>query len=277
MPVTWSGICARPSTPSPDVPELLEIETYRRAAEPVVGRRIATVDASDDWYAKGATTTDELCAVLPGLRIVGTRRIGKLLLIDTDGPVLGLRFGMTGRLLVDGGASIEQLQYSSARNDPVWDRFGLTFHGGGDLVIRDPRRLGGVELDPDEARLGPDAAAVTLAPFRLILTASSAPVKARLMDQAKLAGLGNLLTDEILWRAGVDPTRAADSLTSAEIGRLHRAMRRTLEVLGTRGGSHCGDLQPARERGGRCPKDGEELRREAVGGRTTYWCPRHQS
>ena len=259
------------------MPELLEIETYRRAAEPVVGRRIATVQASDDWYAKGATTTDELRAVLPGLRLSGTRRIGKLLLLDTDGPVLGLRFGMTGRLLVDGGASIDQLEYSSGRNDPAWDRFGLTFRGGGDLVIRDPRRLGGVELDPDESRLGPEASVVTLAPFRRMLAASAAPVKARLMDQAKLAGLGNLLTDETLWRAGIDPTRSADSLAPDEVGRLHRAMRRTIEVLGARGGSHCGDLQPARQRGGRCPKDGEELRREVVGGRTTYWCARHQS
>jgi formamidopyrimidine-DNA glycosylase len=259
------------------MPELLEIETYRWAAEPVVGRRVGTVHAPDDWYAKGDTTTDELRAVLPGRTIIGTRRIGKLLLLDTDGPTLGLRFGMTGRLLVDGGASIDQLEYSSDRNDPAWDRFGLVFGGGRDLVIRDPRRLGGVELDPDESRLGPDAMTVTLKPFRKILASSSAPVKARLMDQAKLAGMGNLLTDDALWRAGIDPTRSADSLSDAEAQRLHRSMRRTLRVLGERGGSHTGDMQPARVRGGSCPKCGEELRRDEVGGRTTYWCPRHQS
>lgn len=258
------------------MPELLEIETYRVAAEPVVGRTITTVDAPDEWYAKGATTTDELRAVLPGRRIEGVRRIGKLLLLDTDGPVLGLRFGMTGRLLVDGGASIETLEYSSDRNDPAWDRFGVAF-GKGNLVVRDPRRLGGVELDPDESKLGPDAGTVTLAPFRKILEGSSAPIKARLMDQARLAGMGNLLTDETLWRAGIDPTRPADSLERNEVARLHRAMRRTIEVLGRRGGSHTGDLQPARERGGHCPKDGAELRREDVGGRTTYWCAQHQS
>ncbi|MDG2029065.1 MAG: DNA-formamidopyrimidine glycosylase family protein [Acidimicrobiales bacterium] len=259
------------------MPELLEIETYREAAAPTVGRVIASVHAPDDWYTKGDTTPEELEATLPGLVVSGTRRIGKLLLLDTDGPVLGLRFGMTGRLLVDGGASIEQLEYSSDRNDPAWDRFGVTFRDGGDLVIRDPRRLGGVELDPDESKLGPDAAAVTLRPFRLILAASTAPVKARLMDQSRLAGMGNLLTDEALWRAGIDPTRPAESLDDHEVGVLHRSMRRTLAVLGERGGSHTGDLQPARERGGCCPKDGEELRREDVGGRTTYWCPRHQA
>lgn len=259
------------------MPELLEIETYRLAADAVVGRRIGSVSAPDDWYAKRATTTEELRSVLPGRRVTGTRRIGKLLLLDTDGPVLGLRFGMTGRLLIDGGASIDRLEYSSDRDDTAWDRFGLTFRGGGELVIRDPRRLGGVELDPDESALGPDAAAVTLAPFRRILAVSSAPVKARLMDQSMLAGLGNLLTDETLWRAGIDPNRPAGSLASEEVARLHRAMRRTIVALGRRGGSHCGDLQPARVRGGQCPKDGEELRREDVGGRTTYWCPRHQS
>jgi formamidopyrimidine-DNA glycosylase len=259
------------------MPELLEIETYRRVADPVVGRRIATVHAPDEWYAKSGTTTDELRSVLPGLRVEGTRRIGKLLLLDTDGPTLGLRFGMTGRLLVDGGASIDQLEYSSDRNDPAWDRFGVTFKGGGDLVIRDPRRLGGVELEPDESKLGPDADAVTLKPFRAILGSSSAPVKARLMDQAKLAGMGNLLTDDALWRAGIDPTRSANSLVPAEVARLHRAMRRTLAVLGERGGSHTGDLQPSRVRGGGCPKCGEELARDDVGGRTTYWCRRHQS
>lgn len=258
------------------MPELLEVETYRAAADAVVGRTIAAVHAPDEWFVKGATTTAELHAVLPGRRVEATRRVGKLLLLDTDGPVLGLRFGMTGRLLVDGGAPIEALEYSSDRDDPAWDRFGLHFTGGGGLVIRDPRRLGGVELDPDETRLGPEATTVTLAPFRDLLRSSTTAVKARLMDQSRLAGLGNLLTDETLWRAGVAPDRRADSLDDREIARLHRAMRRTIAVLGERGGSHTGDLQPARVRGGRCPRDGAELRREEVGGRTTYWCPGHQ-
>ena len=258
------------------MPELLEIETYRRAAEAVVGRRISAVHAPDEWYAKGDTSIDELRSALARRTICGARRIGKLLLLDTDGPVLGLRFGMTGRLLVDGGASIDALEYSSDRDDPVWDRFGLTFVGGGDLTIRDPRRLGGVELDPDEGRLGPEASTVTLAPFRKILAGSTAPLKARLMDQARLAGLGNLLTDETLWRAGIAPDRPADSLDDREVARVHRAMRRTIAVLGERGGSHTGDLQPARVRGEKCPKDGTELRRADVGGRTTYWCPEHQ-
>ncbi len=259
------------------MPELLEIETYRQAALAVVGRSVESVHAPDEWYAKGDTTTLALTDTLPGRRISDARRLGKLLLLDTDGPVLGLRFGMTGRLLVDGGAPIGALEYSSDRNDPAWDRFGLTFADGGWLTIRDPRRLGGVELDPDEERLGPDAASVTVKPFRRVLHGSTAPVKARLMDQARLAGMGNLLVDEALWRAGIAPRREAGSLDDAEVRSLHSHVRRTIEILGDRGGSHTGDLQPARVRGGLCPRDGEELRREQVGGRTTYWCPHHQT
>ena len=105
---------------------------------------------------------------------------------------------------------------------------------GGSLVIRDPRRLGGVELDPDESRLGPDAAAITLKPFRAILTASSAPLKARLMDQAKIAGIGNLLADDMLYRSGLAPNRPANSLSDHEQAKLHRSMRRTIKVLGAR-------------------------------------------
>ena len=255
------------------MPEMLEVEAYRQAADPVIGRTISGVHAPDDWFTKGDTTPDVLDAVLPGRRILRTRRIGKLMLVDTDGPVLGLRYGMTGRILVDDTAPIAALEYSSDRDDPAWDRFGLDFAEGGSLVIRDPRRLGGVELDPDESRLGPDAAAVTLKPFRQIVSSSSAPLKARLMDQAKLAGLGNLLADDTLYRAGLALDRPANSLSDQELARLHRAMRRSIDQLGRRGGSHTGVLQPHRVRGGRCPKCGEELRRADVGGRTSYWCP----
>ena len=96
------------------------------------------------------------------------------------------------------------------------------------------------------------------------------------MDQAKLAGLGNLLTDETLWRAGLDPARQSRSLDSDEVALLHGEMKRTLKDLGKRGGSHLGDLQQARQRGGICPRDGAALDRRTIGGRTTYSCPVHQ-
>ena len=143
-------------------------------------------------------------------------------------------------------------------------------------LVRDPRRLGGVLLDPPEAALGPDAATVTVAELRAALAGSAAPLKARLLDQSRLAGVGNLLGDEILWRAGLSPLRPAGSLTPAELRRLHRHLNGTVADFLERGGSHTGDLMEQRRRGGVCPRDGTPLSRDVVGTRTTWWCPKHQ-
>ncbi len=263
------------------MPELLEVAIYRRLAAHTLGRLIAEVEAPDAWFLKQGLTEAEVRDVLVGRSFAVDRRTGKLLLLDlADEPghvpaTLGLRFGMTGRLLVDGGP-MEELTYGSNRDVPAWDRFTVRFADGGELRVRDPRRLGGIELDPDEGRLGVDATAVTAAGLAAVLRGSEAPVKARLMDQSRVAGLGNLLTDETLWRAGVDPARRAGSLTPADVRRLHRHLRTTLDVLGRRGGSHLGDLMVARLRGGTCPRDATPLLRRTVAGRTTYSCPRHQ-
>lgn len=262
------------------MPEILEVEAYRRLGEAAVGREVVSVATPDAWFLKAGTTGDELRAELIGGRVTAARRRGKLLLLDVaraDGVVtVGLRFGMTGRLLVDGRDVIGHLEYGSDRGLPEWDRFALGFADGGHLRISDPRRLGGVELEPDVDRLGPDAWSLTAAPLRDALAGSSAPLKARLLDQARVAGLGNLLVDEVLWRAGLDPARPAGGLTDAERRRLLGAIRRVLDELDGRGGSHTGDLMAARVRGGVCPRDGAPLERRTIGGRTTYSCPRHQ-
>lgn len=260
------------------MPEILEAEMYRRTAERALDRPIAGVVAPDAWYLKRGLTAEVARAELTGRRLVTARRIGKQVLLDTseDGPVLGLHFGMSGKLLVDGWAAIDKLEYVRGNERPAWDRFGLRFADGGELVMRDARRLGAVELDPDEGRWGVDATVVRPAELRDLLAGSTAPLKARLMDQSRLAGIGNLLVDETLWRAGLDPAREAGSLGAAELRRLHHHLRLTLEVLGERGGSHTGDLHHARVRGGVCPRDGVPLLRRTVGGRTTYSCPVHQ-
>jgi formamidopyrimidine-DNA glycosylase len=259
------------------VPEGIEVEFYRRAAEVVVGRTIAKVHAPDAWFCKGVTPL-AIRRALAGRTITAARRRGKLLLLDTadTGPVLGLHFGMTGRLIVDGIAPIAELEYGSGRDLAVWDRFGLTFVGGGVLRLNDPRRLGGVELDPNVARLGPDAFSVGLPDFVLALGTGPVAIKARLLDQARLAGIGNLLADETLWRAGIDPGRAVGSLTTTERSTLHRTMRRVLAQLTKRGGSHRGDLHEQRHPNGVCPHDGSPLNRRTIGGRTSFSCPIHQ-
>jgi formamidopyrimidine-DNA glycosylase len=262
------------------VPELPEVEAYRILAEKrALGREIVAIDAPDAWYLKGGIDAAAIAEALVGRRFSAARRTGKLLILETDagtGPTVGLRFGMTGRLVVDGATGVEQLLYSSNRDDAAFDRFRVQFADGGDLRMRDPRRLGGVLLEPAEARLGPDAAIVTAAQLRAALGVSRAPLKARLMDQARLAGVGNLIADEALWRAGLDPRRPAGSLSAPEHRRLHKHLRATIDDLIRRGGSHTGDFRPHRHPGGRCPRDGAELLRDTVGGRTTWWCPKHQ-
>ena len=132
---------------------------------------------------------------------------------------------MTGSLFVDGHSAVDELILSPRARGP----------GVGPLRRplrrrRRPRRprpaaLGGVSLDPDDRRLGPDALSLTPAELRGAGRARQAPLKARLLDQARIAGIGNLLADEILWRASLAPNRRAGSLTPAEIRRLHRHIR----------------------------------------------------
>lgn len=269
---------------------MLEVEYYRRLAVGVLGRTVGGVSVPDRRLLVPPLTVAGIRRALVGRRFTAARRHGKLLLLesgplddgvgDPPGPTLGLRFGMTGSLLVDDRSAVDRLLYSSGRYGRQWVRCCIRFTDGGWLALHDPRRFGRVELDPDESALGPDAAAVTPAELRVALASRSAaggpPLKARLQDQARLAGLGNLLCDEILWRAGLSPGRPSGSLTAPELRRLHRHLRATLDGLLSRGGSHTGDLMEERRPGGRCPRDGTALVRSTVGGRTTWWCPAHQ-
>ena len=248
---------------------------YERAARRAIGRTIESVAAPDPWFLKGGLDAAAVSATLVGARIEGVDRRGKLLMLLTDGPVVGLRFGMTGRLMVDGDEPIDELLYSTTQRRPEYERFTLGW-GDGSLVMIDPRRLGGVELDPDLGRLGPDAASVSIDELAAALARTGRPLKAAMLDQSLVAGVGNLICDETLWRVGISPQRPAKELERAEVVALARRIRSTVSMLDRRGGSHLGDLQDERHRGGVCPRDGAPLERAEVGGRTTYWCPVHQ-
>ena len=262
------------------MPELPEVEAYRRLAEGALGRRVRRAEVLDRRFVRGRGSPEDLVAAAEGSVVAGVRRHGKLLVLDLRRArttrTVGLRFGMTGRLLLDGRAGVDRLVFAGEAARPAWDRVRLVLDGGSHLVVNDPRLLGGVELDPDELSLGPDALTVTPAGLRRALEASTVALKTRLMDQRRLAGVGNLVADEVLWRASLAPQRPSASLADVEHRRLHRHLRATLEVLLARGGSHLGDLMPERATGGRCPRDGAELVRSTVGGRTTWWCPAHQ-
>jgi formamidopyrimidine-DNA glycosylase len=188
---------------------------------------------------------------------------------------IDLHFGMSGRIIVDGESPIGELAYG-ASDDDRWLRFGLTFDRGW-MAISDPRRFARVSSSRDGDSLGPDAFTVDRATFRRRLAGRRGPLKAVLLDQSVIAGLGNMLVDEILWRAGIDPRRSVTTLQPSEVAHVHSTMRRVLVQLGRRGGSHAGDLSVEHRRPGECcPRDGEALERSTVGGRTTFWCPRHQ-
>ena len=266
------------------MPEGLEAEIYRRHAEQVLGRTIVRVEVDPMQ-----PMADELTSVLPGLRFTAARRHGKLVLLDTAGvrgvagPTLGLHFGMTGRLVVDGGAAIDRLEYASGRDDPAWDRFVVELaprRGRGEpgiMRVNDPRRWARFDLDPDETRLGPDFLTVARDDLAGRLGRRRAALKAILLDQTVVAGFGNLCVDEILWQAGLAPDRPANSLSTAELDALVSAMRLHLPAMLARGGSHRGTLSPElRAALPPCPLDGAPLRRGTVGGRTTIWCPVHQ-
>ena len=275
------------------MPEILEVEAARSLIDQrALGREIASVHAPDAWFLKRGLTPHAIRAALRGRTLTRARRRGKQLLIDVDsgtgslperqgperqGMVLGMHLGMSGRVLIDGEAAGDPLLYASNRPDTAWHRFGVHFADGGALFLRDPRRLGGVELDPDEDRLGPDAFALTLPELRAIAARSRAPVKAVIMDQSRIAGLGNLLCDEVLWRAGIDPARATDTA---------RCRRRAPPPPGHP--RHPAGARPPRRVphrrshiGARArrtlPTRRRTLLRRTVGGRTTYSCPLHQT
>jgi formamidopyrimidine-DNA glycosylase len=260
------------------VPELPDVEGFRRVLESCAkGRVIRRVDVLDTGVLHGVGAKG-LREALEGRRFTEPHRHGKWLLARTgDGPTLMLHFGMTGLLLC------------CAPGDPpdAHDRVLFTLAGGRrQLRYRDQRKLQGLWLaddDPGVARLlerqGPDALAVDREEFDAALAARRGSVKSALTDQSVLAGLGNLLADEILWRAGLRPDTPARALTRADRRRLHAHMRRTQRAAVPAGcvpprdswlTGHRDDPHPV------CPRCGGHLRRTRTAGRATVWCPRCQ-
>jgi formamidopyrimidine-DNA glycosylase len=253
------------------VPEGLEVELYRRAAAAATGRRISTLVVDE------RLTADPLRDVLCGAVVRRADRIGKLLLLRTDAATLGLHFGMTGRLVVDGRAPIDRLEYGAVRDDAAWDRLEVCFDDGGVLRVNDPRRWARFSLDPPTDAFGPDLLSVTPCELGAALTGRRTALKAVLLDQRAVAGLGNMCVDEVLWQSGLSPSRRAGELTSRDVAALAGAMAEHLPAMLRRGGSHTGTISPAvRAALPPCPRDGVPLARTVVGGRTTIWCPAHQ-
>ncbi len=267
------------------MPELPEVESARAVIERSgLRRRIVDVDDSDSYVCRPHAPGEIRHALLGGELVTATRR-GKSMWCQAgrspETVTLGIHLGMSGKIVIAGadGTEVDGGDYWEGGRRPGdyrWARFTVTFADGGRLMLVDPRRLGRVRLNPPVDRLGPDAQLITPAQFRAALAGSAAPVKARIMDQERIAGIGNLLADEILWRARVHPARAAGGLTAAEQARLLRATRGAISDALRDGGVHTLRIIPRRRRGGTCPRDHAPMRSGTVGGRTSWWCPAEQ-
>jgi formamidopyrimidine-DNA glycosylase len=259
------------------MPELPEVERARALiAERALGREIVAVDDSDTYVCR-PHAPGEIADALIRHRLTEAHRRGKSMWIETDdGPVLGLHLGMAGAIVVDDRAAGDPQRDGPNGPNPLWDRFTLEFADGGRLTLRDKRRLGRAVLNPDLSGLGPDAAEISRDAFRARVGRGGAPLKARIMDQSVLAGVGNLLADEALWRARLDPRRPAGDLDDEELDRLRREIRFATRRAIALGGVHTGDVIGHRRRDGVCPRCGGDMARATIGGRTTYWCSREQ-
>jgi formamidopyrimidine-DNA glycosylase len=246
------------------MPELPEAERARLQIDRALGREIVAVDDRDTYVCR-PHAPGEIAAALIGQALETSHRRGKFLWVETTGPILGLHLGMAGRIDVD---------LPPAPGN--WDRFAIEFADGGRLALRDKRRLGRVLLDPDFSHIGPDAAEIGRDAFRERVGRGTGPLKAKLLDQGALAGIGNLLADETLWRARLSPQRTAGELSTDELDRLRRSLRAATRDAIRNGGVHTGAVIPERRRDGACPRCGTPMARATIGGRTTYWCPHCQ-
>jgi formamidopyrimidine-DNA glycosylase len=257
------------------MPELPDVEGYRRFFERhAAGKEIRSISACRDILRNA--TPQALGRALRGRRFAEPVRHGKWLMCPTGGPILVLHFGMTGDLIWSGD------EPDRHRHDRLFIELS-----GGELRYRNMRKLGGVWLAHDDHEaddivgpIGPDAYAVSQRDFLRSLNGRRGSVKATLMNQRFMAGLGNLTVDEALWQARIAPKRSIGSLSVGDRNLLYRKVRKVLRdsitvgrvpakrtwLTGARGGS-----EPS------CPRCRRRLRRTTVGGRTTYWCGTCQS
>jgi len=269
------------------VPELPEVESVRRAIAPALeGRRLDRVEISDVRLTRPEDPL-EVAAELTGERVDRVDRRGKYLIVRlASGRALLIHLRMTGSLLRDPSGHTHV-------------RAVLSLDDGSEVGYRDVRRFGTwLLLEPGELepyldeRLGeePLLAAFTAKGLGERLEGRRAPVKAALLDQRTLAGLGNIYVDEALWHARLNPLRTAGSLDRNELRRLHTAIRKALELGIARQGSTLSDYRlPDGSSGGMqkefraygrtgepCDRCGTPFEKIRVAGRGTWFCPRCQ-
>jgi formamidopyrimidine-DNA glycosylase len=269
------------------MPELPEVETTVRGLEPVLkGRRLARVEARRADLRRAFPP--DLLQRLTGARVTGLGRRAKYGLIDTDrGDTMVFHLGMSGRWRID------------PSEIGAHDHLVLETGEGRVLALNDPRRFGSVDLMPTAAleswppfaALGPEPLGVDFDPDYLLaaLAGRSAPIKALLLDQRIVAGLGNIYVCEALHMAGIAPSRAGGRISRPRLERLVEAVKAVLLAAIEAGGSSLRDYaRPSGELGyfskewrvygreGESCRCGAPIRRRSDSGRSTFFCPRCQ-
>jgi formamidopyrimidine-DNA glycosylase len=261
------------------MPELPEVETVVRTLRPaIVGRRILNAEFRQLRVLVGSAL--KTAKALAGRKIQSIERHGKFIAIRLDRGFLVVHLGMTGKLLVNA----EQTKWTHA----------IFTLDEGVLHYDDQRQFGrieyGVELPERVAALGPEPLEITLEDFAARLKTRRSPIKAVLLNQAVVRGVGNIYADEALFRAGVHPKRVAASLRKDRVERIYNAMREVLaEAIESRGSSvsnyvdadgRKGSFQQAhrvyRRTGEPCVNCGAEIRRIVLAQRGTHFCPKCQ-
>jgi formamidopyrimidine-DNA glycosylase len=258
------------------MPELPDVEAIRRLIRRrITGRTVQRVRAADEHMLRGRSAAS-IGRKMNAARISEARRHGKCLFLESRArdACLAFHFGMTG--------SARVREKGEPRPDGV--RFELDLSGGGSLLILSQRRLGfialarSVESFVESRGWGPDALddGLTRAAFRRRIRSHDARIKAILMNQSALAGVGNVYADEILFQAGIRPDRTASGLSDEAVDEIRRTMRRVLRTAADRieGDEPFPDswLLPRREQGADCPRCGRPLTPTRISGRKTILC-----
>jgi formamidopyrimidine-DNA glycosylase len=254
------------------VPELPEVETIRREVAPVItGRCISRISGSRPTIDP---QDPHLKAGIRGRCISDTSRHGKYLFAGLGaGSGLVIHFGMTG-----------DLRYLKAGDpNPPYCRAHIVFEDGSRLAFTDPRRFGRIVFSPGledfvaAKGLGPDALALTRQETREMVRASRRGVKLLLLDQHRVAGIGNIYSDEILFQSRIHPERVTVTITQKEADRLHKAILSVLETAVRLSANMdrypSGWLIPCRAPGRICPACGGVVDRVMIAGRYSYFCP----
>jgi formamidopyrimidine-DNA glycosylase len=255
------------------MPELPEVETFKRYLDRTsLRQRITNVEVRDSYILKRVSAR-ELARRLKGRRFENSQRHGKHLFVRADNELwLRLHFGMTG--------SLEYLEGDEAV--PKTARVIFRFADNRRLAFDDQRKFGEIELIKDvheflQTRgLGPDALEIGFSQFKAIVGKHRGALKAILLNQQLIAGIGNLYADEILFRARMHPATEAARLRDKDLKGLFRATRDVLEraiALKTDFNRLPKSwLLPHRGKHGRCPRCDRALKSATIGGRTSWFC-----